>query len=120
MSVSVRKTSIVPRPRLAFEYRWRKRRAFQLRLEPLCAICARSGLAVPATIADHVDPHRGDLTEYLTGRLQSLCKPCHDSEKRYLELRGYERPTIGVDGYPIEERGGAPSITTTSLKSKRK
>jgi 5-methylcytosine-specific restriction enzyme A len=81
---------------------WRRRRLLQLRIEPLCALCLRRGLATPATIADHVEPVRGDPIAFATGQLQSLCKPCHDGDKRYYELHGRERATIGVDGWPIE------------------
>ena len=86
--------------------KWRRRRLLQLRIEPLCAFCLRRGLAVPATIADHIEPHRGDPIAFYTGRLQSLCKSCHDSEKKYIENRGHERETIGVDGWPIESGEG--------------
>jgi len=61
----------------------------------------------PATIADHVTQHHGDPIAFSFGELQSLCKHCHDSDKRFLELRGYERPTIGEDGWPIEDQEGA-------------
>jgi 5-methylcytosine-specific restriction endonuclease McrA len=88
--------------------KWRKRRRLQLRTEPLCAYCLKRGLVVPADIADHVEPHRGDPIKFYTGRLQSLCKPCHDGDKRYFEQRGYDRPTIGVDGWPIEREGSVP------------
>jgi 5-methylcytosine-specific restriction enzyme A len=60
-------------------------------------MCQVRGLAVPATIADHIEPHRGDWT--LTSELQSLCAHCHNSAKRRIEL-GRPRPDIGEDGYP--------------------
>ena len=83
--------------------RWRKQRRAQLRIEPLCAFCLKRGRAVPATVADHVTPHDGDPVAFLCGQLQSLCKDCHDRDKRFFDLNGYElRPTIGVDGWPIE------------------
>lgn len=59
---------------------WRKRRAEQMRAEPLCRYCKRLGRITAATIADHIEPHRGDLIKF-AGPLQSLCKPCHDSVK---------------------------------------
>ena len=85
--------------------RWRKRRRVQLRMHPVCAMCAQRGWAVPATIADHIKPHRGDWSAFLTGELQSLCKPCHDSDKRFIELNGYARIAFGVDGWPLKEEG---------------
>jgi hypothetical protein len=88
-------------------------------IEPVCVMCARNGLAVPATVADHITPHGGDWNAFLFGPLQSLCKPCHDSDKRFFDLNGYERIRFGVDGWPIE--GGdithaAPCATKSNAK----
>ena len=60
--------------------RWHKLRSVQLKSEPWCAICeSRDGIHVPATVVDHITPHRGDMDLfYDTCNLQSLCKPCHD------------------------------------------
>lgn len=81
--------------------RWQRLRAFQLREHPLCAICASRGHVVPATIVDHVEKHAGDWTKFVTGKLQSLCKPCHDGEKKIIEIRGYSTK-IGEDGWPLD------------------
>jgi 5-methylcytosine-specific restriction endonuclease McrA len=83
--------------------RWRKIRRRQLAVEPFCAMCAANGLAVPATVADHVKPHNGDWQMFLYGKLQSLCKSCHDSDKRYIDLHGHARYEFGVDGWPVGE-----------------
>jgi 5-methylcytosine-specific restriction endonuclease McrA len=82
--------------------RWRARRAQQLRMFPLCAFCARAGITTLATVADHVEPHRGDRALF-EGPLQSLCSACHGSDKRRLEDGKQPRPRFGVDGYPITE-----------------
>jgi 5-methylcytosine-specific restriction enzyme A len=82
---------------------WRRRRRLHLVRSPLCVFCLQFGRAVPATICDHVTPHKGDFTAFLTGALQSLCEHCHNSTKRRIEL-GRPRPEIGADGYPIESR----------------
>lgn len=61
------------------------------------------GQTVEATVADHVVPHRGDIELFFEGRLQSLCKPCHDAHKQAQEhsaggiLRG-----AGLDGAPLD------------------
>jgi 5-methylcytosine-specific restriction protein A len=81
--------------------RWQRLRAHQLLERPLCAICARKGLVQLATIVDHVEPHRGDWMKFCTSKLQSLCKPCHDGEKRTVEVRGYSTE-IGLDGWPTD------------------
>ena len=66
-------------------------------------MCAANGLAVPATVADHIEPHHGDWNSFLTGALQSLCDACHNSRKRFEEIRGYHNE-IGDDGWPIDPR----------------
>jgi 5-methylcytosine-specific restriction protein A len=90
-----------PLDRLYGSARWSRLRAHQLGTHPLCAFCLAKGLVVPATICDHVEPHKGDLNKFWLGKLQSLCKDCHDSGKRFVEQRGY-RPDVGLDGYPLD------------------
>jgi 5-methylcytosine-specific restriction enzyme A len=83
--------------------RWRKRSRAQLLKEPCCAYCLEKGLVVPATIADHIEPHRGNRTKFWLGQLQSMCKHHHDSRKQQEEIRGYSID-IGVDGFPLDRR----------------
>ena len=64
----------------------------------------KRGIVTVATVVDHVVPHRGNWTRFLTGPLQPQCKPCHDSDKRYMDLHGKPRPIIGEDGWPIESQ----------------
>lgn len=66
-------------------YGWARRRVDQLMAEPFCRECARHGMRVPATDADHVTPHRGDTVLFMTGPLQSLCHRCH-SRKTMAEM----------------------------------
>ena len=82
---------------------WQHRRAHQLRLRPLCEQCEREGRLTPATVADHVTPHKGDYMQFRLGRLQSLCARCHSSTKAIIETRGYD-PAIGADGMPLDPR----------------
>lgn len=80
---------------------WRVRREQQLREHPLCRLCMDvRGEVRPASIADHITPHRGD-PELFAGPLQSLCKPCHDSWKQAMEKGGHMK---GCDlrGYPLD------------------
>jgi 5-methylcytosine-specific restriction enzyme A len=81
--------------------RWRRLRRMQLRQHPLCKFCLSHGIVTAANVVDHVTPHRGDWNAFVTGELQSLCEPCHNSAKRQIELRGY-RDDIGLDGYPLD------------------
>lgn len=82
--------------------RWRHRAKAQLEAEPLCAMCMARGLVVVATVADHVEPHRGDPDLFWAGPLQSLCASCHSSDKQREERGGRPRPVIGLDGWPVE------------------
>jgi len=81
--------------------RWRKKRASQLAKEPLCEFCLERGEVVPATVADHVEPHRGDMRKFWNGELQSLCAACHNSDKQRIENGGKPKPTFGEDGWPV-------------------
>ena len=72
------------------------------RASPL-QFCLERGIVEPATVVDHIEPHRGDLNKFALGRLQSLCKPCHDGAKRQIEQRGY-RSDIGLDGWPLDPK----------------
>lgn len=52
---------------------WRKERREFLATHPACFSCAS-----PATVVDHIDPHRGDSTIFWDrSRWQSLCGSCH-------------------------------------------
>jgi 5-methylcytosine-specific restriction enzyme A len=64
---------------------WRKRRAHQLTIEPLCRMCLAEGRTTPATVADHVVPHRGNPGLFWQGELQSLCATCHSRFKQSQE-----------------------------------
>jgi 5-methylcytosine-specific restriction enzyme A len=81
--------------------RWRKRRAHQLHIAPLCCICAQRGLAVRATVADHVVPHNGNLNAFWSGELQSLCAEHHRGTKKEQEYKGY-CTDVGLDGWPLD------------------
>ena len=81
--------------------KWRRLRAHQLRVEPLCRFCKAVGKVEVATIADHVVRHGGDVNAFWCGELQSLCAPCHDSTKRQQEVRGFASG-CGVDGMPLD------------------
>jgi 5-methylcytosine-specific restriction protein A len=61
--------------------RWRRARAAYLRRHPLCVSCAAAGRLEPATVVDHVVPHRGDAVLFWNKRnWAALCKPCHDAK----------------------------------------
>ena len=51
--------------RRGYGSRWRRARAAFLALHPLCASCRAQGRVVPATVVDHVVPHRGEAAAVL-------------------------------------------------------
>lgn len=82
---------------------WRKVRAYHLKSESLCVFCREAGRLTPATVVDHIKPHRGNKTLFWdAANLQSLCKLCHDSVKQSLE--NGKSKVIGLDGWPIESK----------------
>lgn len=81
--------------------RWKNRRREQLSFNPLCAYCAARGIVMPATVADHVIPHRGDDDLFWYGELQSLCATCHSSHKQAQEKSGVLRG-CDAQGAPLD------------------
>jgi 5-methylcytosine-specific restriction protein A len=61
--------------------RWRRARGAYLACHHLCVPCQAAGQVVPATVVDHIVPHRGDPVLYWDqGNWASLCKRCHDAK----------------------------------------
>ena len=89
------------RKRLYNTKRWKDLRQVQLTNEPFCVMCEALGKLVPATVVDHVTPHRGDAELFFHNKFQSLCKMHHDRNKQIEERSGV---IIGgkLDGTPID------------------
>lgn len=80
---------------------WRKLRERQLAIEPLCQFCKRREDIVIADVVDHIRPHKGDIGLFGDpDNLQSLCRQCHDSVKKRMEM-GQTVVSFGSDGWPI-------------------
>ena len=85
--------------------RVRGRRGVAMRLRrlsanPLCEDCLAKGLSVAATVPDHITPIALGGSD-IDDNIRCLCAPCH--EVRTAEQFGFKRkPTIGLDGWPIE------------------
>lgn len=82
--------------------RWQKARAIYLGKNPLCVMCEQLGLVTPATVVDHVDPHRGRAEKFWDeGNWQSLCAPCHNQHKQRQEngagLMGCDDAGLPID-----------------------
>jgi len=62
-----------------YDARWRRARAMFLRRNPLCVECQKEGKLTPATIVDHIIPHKGNHDLFWDeSNWQALCKRCHD------------------------------------------
>jgi len=68
-------------------------------------MCFAAGRIREATVADHIEPHNGDLKKF-NGSLQSLCIDCHNNTKQKIE-RGIHA-VVGEDGWceDFSEVGG--------------
>jgi len=66
-----------------YDNRWDKARAAYLLKHPICVKCG-----APATVVDHVVPHRGDNKLFWnSANWQPLCTPCHSRTKQREERR---------------------------------
>lgn len=62
-----------------YDKRWQRASGAYLARNPLCVECRRAGKLEPATVVDHIIPHRGDKRLFWDmGNWQSLCKLHHD------------------------------------------
>lgn len=69
-----------------YSSQWQKARKQFLAKRPLCAECERIGKLTPATVVDHIKPHRGDKVLFWDeSNWQPLCKKCHDRKTRALD-----------------------------------
>ena len=84
-----------PRPawRSLYGRRWAAYAKSFLLANPLCVRCQQSQADSPATVVDHIVPHRGDVALFWDAdNHQSLCKRCHD-RKTATEDGGFGRNT---------------------------
>lgn len=82
---------------------WRRLRVAHLKRNPLCVFHQRRGEVVAATTVDHVLPWRQNRAlVFEDSNLQSLCAPCHSSEKQRIERGG---GPVGCDENGIPLRG---------------
>jgi hypothetical protein len=64
-------------------------------------MCLQTGRLTAATVADHIEPHRGDPVKFWKGELQSLCDTCHNAIKQVQEKTGVLRGS-DIDGMPLD------------------
>lgn len=74
-----------------YDHRWRKARLNYLAAHPLCVYCMKDKRVTPATVVDHIIPHRGDYQLFwdVHGNWQGLCCNCHSSRKQREERRAH-------------------------------
>ena len=90
--------------------RWQRYRKHYLADHPLCVYCKRQGRLTPATVVDHIVPHKGDQALFWNAsNHQALCKQHHDSAKAAEEARGHSSE-VGADGWPVDP--GHPAKVT--------
>ena len=101
--------------------RWRKRRLQQLRTFPLCAACLQNNHVKAATVAHHLEDHRGDYNLFFNSPLESLCKQCHDNIINGSKHFGYQRG-CDINGKPYKtkpiyiDHNKAKATTSTNRK----
>lgn len=62
---------------------WQQARTAFLNNHPLCAECERQGKYTPATVVDHIIPHRGNKKLFWDiSNWQALCETCHGRKTR--------------------------------------
>ena len=74
--------------------------------QPLCKMCDDKGIVTPGVEMDHIVPlFKGGTND--DDNLQMLCMECH-RKKTANDLGVRYKPTIGVDGWPIEPEAIKP------------
>ena len=62
-----------------YDGKWRSARDRYLQRNPLCVQCLKAGVITPATVVDHIIPHRGTKQLFWAeNNWQPRCKDCHD------------------------------------------
>ena|SRR5687767_5225131 len=80
--------------RRGYDNAWDKAAKLYRRANPLCVGCLALGRIEPATLVDHIEPHKGDQARFNDqANWQSSCKWHHDSIKKQLEAL-FERNAI--------------------------
>jgi len=87
--------------------RWRElRQAVFIRDLYECQSCGKACSTNPnhhhSAVCDHIKRHKGDPRLFFDpDNLQTLGSSCHNSHKQSLEKGGKGKPTIGLDGWPV-------------------
>ena len=79
---------------------WRQIRLAHLQSNPLCAMCLKGGRKTHARNVNHVTPHKGDWSLFISGPLESLCDAHHNRDVQGVERRGFSLQ-VDTNGYPV-------------------
>ena len=75
--------------------RWSRARRVFLNEHPLCKLCHDAGILRPATVVDHIIPHKGDMALFWNrDNWMALCATCHN-KKTATEDGGFGRKPTG-------------------------
>ena len=88
-----------------YDKRWERARKVFLAEHPMCADCLRRGWYTPATVVDHIVPHKGDQDLFWDDRnWQPLCKACHDRKtaRRGRRIREQTQQLMACPHRPIK------------------
>lgn len=70
-------------------WRWRNARNAYVVRHPLCVLCRAKGVAVAASVVDHIVPHNGDdWLLWCQDNWQSLCSTCHQRKTNRQKYEG--------------------------------
>lgn len=66
-----------------YGHKWRTEREKYLAGHLYCVMCLQDGRQVPATVVDHIIPHKGDKKLFWRrSNWQALCQSCHNGRKQ--------------------------------------
>ena len=81
---------------------WKLKAKAQLQRIPWCEPCRALKRSRPATVANHVIPHRGDPWLFWHGALESACVDCHNQAIQKAEVQGFRVDAVDADGWPAD------------------
>jgi 5-methylcytosine-specific restriction protein A len=104
-----------------YGHAWHKARTAYLEVHPLCLACLREDVTTPASVVDHVVPHKGNLQLFWSeDNWRPLCAR-HHSMKTALHDGGFGHARQAVDnkGYTPSDRYDPHPRRTTLAPSSR-
>ena len=111
--------------RRGYSPRWRRARAAYLAHHPLCAACQALGRVVPATVVDHVVPHRGDPVLFWNRANGKAYASAATIASRRAKAAGVDGandliPGPGGEGHSLRDRrqgpGGPPPVYAREIQ----